>query len=255
MEPESADGVSRNAPVKEEKMKFDTILFDFDGTLFDTSPGVFNSFDYLFKKYQMEFPREKYSLMIGPPLKESFQNIIGFKEEECDKAMKVYREYYGVKGIFECDVYGGVKKLVEDLRENGKNVFVATSKPEVYANAILEKKDMKSLFDFVGGSDLEEKNRVEKIDIINYVLESNGIKDESSKEKVLMIGDRKYDIIGAHQAGIKCCGILWGFGNRKEFEEFGADFICETPKDVMNLVCPPPFERNNSSDIRPCRCS
>ena len=234
-------------------MSFNTVLFDFDGTLFDTSPGVFNSFDYLFKKYGMDFPREKYSLMIGPPLKESFANIIGFSADECDKAMGVYREYYGTKGIFECEVYAGVKKLVEDLRANGKKVMVATSKPEEYANSILERKGLNGLFDFVGGSDLEEKNRVEKIDVLNYVLDSNGLSDK--KDEILMIGDRKYDIIGSHAVGIKCCAILWGFGSREEFKEFGADYICETPKDVLNLVCPPPFERVNSRDIRPCRCS
>lgn len=234
---------------------FDTILFDFDGTVFDTSPGVFNAFDYFLAKYNMEFPREKYSLMIGPPLKESFVNILKFPPEEADEAMNVYREYYGTKGIFECDVYPGVIKLVEDLHKAGKKVFVATSKPEIYTNQILERKNMTGLFDFVGGSDLEEKTRVEKIDIIKYVLSSNGLDSPDKFDKILMVGDRKYDVIGAHAVGIKCCGILWGFGNRDEFRECGADFICETPKDVLNLVCPPPFERLNSRDIRPCRCS
>lgn len=236
-------------------MAFDTILFDFDGTVFDTSPGVFNSFDYLLSHYKIDFPREKYSLMIGPPLTESFTNILHFPAEKADEAMAVYREYYGTKGLFECEVYPGIVDLVNILHEKGKKVFIATSKPEVYANSILERKGLKNLFDFVGGSDLAEKERVEKIDIINYVLESNGLTKEGDKEKVLMVGDRKYDVKGAHAAGIKCCGILWGFGNRDEFNECRADFICETPSDILNLVCPPPFERVNSHDIRPCRCS
>ena len=234
---------------------FDIILFDFDGTVFDTSPGVFNSFDYMFEKYGMDFPREKYSLMIGPPLTESFENIIGFSKDESDKAMATYREYYGTKGLFECELYPGIKKLVEQLHAKGKKVFIATSKPEEYANAILERKGLTGLFDFVGGSDLEEKARVEKIDIINYVLKSNGLSSEKDGDKILMIGDRKYDIIGSHAVGIKCCGILWGFGTREEFKEYGADYICETPKDVFNLICPPEFERVNAKDVRPCRCS
>ncbi|MCR4789644.1 MAG: HAD-IA family hydrolase [Treponemataceae bacterium] len=213
---------------------FDYILFDFDGTVFDTSPGVFHSFDHMIESYGMDFDKSQYPLMIGPPLSESFDRIMHFPKDEIPAAIAKYREYYSVKGLFECSVYPGVKQLIEDLRKAGKKVFIATSKPEEFAKKILAKHQMTGLFDFIGGSDMEEKSRVEKIDVINYVLAENKL--EGKKDRILMIGDRHYDVDGAHQAGIKCCGILWGFGTQKEFEECRADFILENPQDVKNLI-------------------
>ena len=151
-------------------------------------------------------------------------------ENEIQNAMQVYRDYYAEKGMFEAELYSGVVELIKNLRAAEKKIFVATSKPEVYAKQILERKGILNLFDFVGGSDLEEKSRVEKCDVVKYVLESNGISDE--KEKCILIGDRHYDVDGAHSAGIKCAGILWGFGTKEEFENCGADFIFEFPKNV-----------------------
>ncbi|MGN0729754.1 HAD hydrolase-like protein [Treponema sp.] len=213
---------------------FDYIFFDFDGTLMDTSRGVFNSFDRVVSHYGLNIDRAVYSTMIGPPLKESFSKTLGLAESEIQNAMKVYREYYSRDGMFEADVYSGIVPLIQALRSGGKKIFVATSKPEEYARQILERKEMLELFDFVGGSDMEEKKRVEKCDVVNYVLESNGI--SMQKEKCILIGDRHYDVDGAHAAGIKCAGILWGFGSRKEFEDCGADFIFNSPKEIEDFI-------------------
>ena len=209
---------------------FDYILFDFDGTLMDTSKGVFNSFDKVVAHYGLKIDRAVYSTMIGPPLKESFSKTLKLPENEIQNAMQVYRDYYAEKGMFEAELYSGVVELIKNLRAAEKKIFVATSKPEVYAKQILERKGILNLFDFVGGSDLEEKSRVEKCDVVKYVLKSNGISDE--KEKCILIGDRHHDVDGAHSAGIKCAGILWGFGTKEEFENCGADFIFEFPKNV-----------------------
>ncbi len=213
---------------------FDYILFDFDGTLMDTSKGVFNSFDKVVAHYGLNIDRAIYSTMIGPPLKESFSKTLGLPEAEIQNAMQIYRSYYAQDGMFEAEIYSGVVELIENLRAAGKKIFVATSKPEIYARQILERKEILGLFDFVGGSDLEEKSRVEKCDVVKYVLQSNGI--SAQKEKCLLIGDRHYDVDGAHSAGIKCAGILWGFGTRKEFEECGADFIFESPEDAESFL-------------------
>ncbi len=212
---------------------FDYILFDFDGTLMDTSEGVYKSFDNVVAHYKLNISKDVYSTMIGPPLIESFSKTLKIPESEIQNAMAVYREYYSKQGMFEASVYDGVVELIKKLKASGKKVFVATSKPEIYAKQILEKKGILDLFDFVGGSDLEEKVRVEKVDIVKYVLKENKIKN---KEKCILIGDRKFDIAGAHAAGIKCAGILWGFGSRKEFEEYSADFILETPNDVAKFI-------------------
>lgn len=210
---------------------FEYFLFDFDGTLMDTSPGVYNSFDRVVDHYNLGIDRSVYRRMIGPPLRESFANILGLPENEIVNAMAKYREYYSVTGMYEADFYPGVLDAIRKLRSMGKKIFVATSKPEIYARSILEKKGVMDLFDFVGGSDIEEKGRVEKVDVVKYVLESNQIDDLS---KCLMIGDRFYDVKGAHLAGIKCAGILWGFGSRSEMEECGADYIVSDPEHIIS---------------------
>lgn len=213
---------------------FEHILFDFDGTLFDSSKGVFKSFAHVAEHYGVKAGEELFATMIGPPLYESFNRCFHIPQEKIHEAIDVYREYYTQGGLYECTVYDGIPELIQELRRAGKKVYVATSKPEVYARKIIEHKGMTQLFDFIGGSDEEEKVRVNKIDVINYVLETNGLEDK--KESVLMIGDRFYDVEGAHQAGIKCMGILWGFGSHEEFIKCGADYIEETPLGVKKSL-------------------
>jgi phosphoglycolate phosphatase len=210
------------------------VLFDFDGTLMDTSEGVFHSFDNVVSFYGLSVEKSVYSGMIGPPLKESFEKILKLPQSEISSAMEKYREYYSEKGMYEAEIYPGVEECIKNLRNSGRKIFVATSKPEIYAKKILERKGILNLFDFVGGSDLEEKFRVEKSDVIDYVLSSNGASAE--KEKCIMVGDRKFDVEGAHRSGIKCAGILWGFGSRVEFNECGADFVLESPRDVEKFI-------------------
>ncbi|MBO4404928.1 MAG: HAD hydrolase-like protein [Treponema sp.] len=211
-------------------MSFKHILFDFDGTLFDSSAGVFKSFDHVVSHYGLDIDKSIYSRMIGPPLKESFVSCFHLPESEVPAAINVYREYYEEAGMYECTVYPGIEELLTKLRQLGFKTYVATSKPELYARQIIERKNMSRYFDFIGGSDLEEKYRVNKIDVISYVLETQKL--SGKKDEVLMIGDRFYDVQGAHEAGIKCMGILWGFGTREEFKECGADYIEESTASV-----------------------
>lgn len=213
---------------------FDHIFFDFDGTIMDTSPGIYDSFDRVIAHYKLDYPRSEYDRMIGPPLRESFGNILNLPESEIRNAIKVYRDYYSTEGMYNARLYDGVVELIENLRKSGKKIYTATSKPELFTRRILEKYELDHLFDFIGGSDLEERGRVEKKDVVEYVVNTRKLSD--NKEKCILIGDRKYDVIGAHEAGIKCAGILWGFGSREEFESCGADFILETPSDVETFL-------------------
>ena len=213
---------------------FENILFDFDGTICDTSEGIFASMQKVVDYYKLPYGQAVFKKMIGPSLKESFTTIFHLPESEVNNAIKVYRDFYGVEGMYMCSPYDGVEDLIKKLRSLGKKIYVATSKPELYTKQIIERKGMTGLFDFIGGADLAEQKRIEKIQVINYVLAENGL--ENKKETCLMIGDRNYDIKGAHAAGFKACGILWGFGNRQEFEECNADYICEKPLDVLNLI-------------------
>lgn len=214
--------------------KFSYLLFDFDGTLFDTAPGIFKSMQHVCDHYKLPYGEAEFKKMIGPSLKESFTTIFHLPESEVPQAINVYREYYSTVGMFDCTPYNGVFELIEKLRTKGFKILVATSKPELYAKQILERKGFLHLFDFVGGADLSEQKRCEKIDVVNYVLKENNL--VKKKNECLMIGDRKYDINGAHAADLKALGILWGFGNREEFEEANADFILETPEQVFKFL-------------------
>lgn len=213
---------------------YSNLLFDFDGTLFDTSLGIFNSMQHVCDYFNLPYGEEEFRKMIGPTLKESFSTIFHFSEKEIPKAIDVYREYYADKGMFECTPYPGVFELIKKLRSENKKILVATSKPEEYAKKILEQKGFYDLFDFVAGADIGEKIRYEKIDVLLYLLDEFKLKGK--EEQCLMIGDRKYDVEGAHTAGIKCAGVLWGFGNRKEFEECNADYIFENPTDAWEKL-------------------
>lgn len=214
---------------------FEYFLFDFDGTIFDTSEGIFNSLDKVCVHYNLENTRDDFSRMIGPPLSESFATVFHLPESEIQDAIKVYRDYYSKEGMFQCSLYPGVTEMIQRLKSKGRKVFIATSKPEIYTKQILERKGLLQFFDFVGGADFEEKVRCEKVDVINYVLSVNRLSGQ--KEKCLMLGDRNYDINGAHKAGLKAAGVLWGFGGRKELEEAGADFIFETPEEIQGAFC------------------
>ena len=177
---------------------FEYYFFDLDGTLTDSSLGIINSYKYALTKLSLKVPEDsclrKY---IGPPLLEVFQKDYGMDKLEADNAVKVYREYFSTKGIFENKVYPGIEEMLKKLKEKGKKLLVATSKPEKYAKIIIE-----------------------------YALKTCGNPDKS---KVLMIGDRNYDVIGAKANGIKSCGVLFGFGSKEELEKAGADFIVESP--------------------------
>ena len=208
-------------------------MFDFDGTLFDTSEGVFNSFDYALKALGEELPgRDFYHRLIGPPLMESFGQIFGFGEEKARLAMKKYREYYTPHGVNELKVYDGVPELLDSLYKAGKKLYVATSKPERYVHELLPRFGLDRYFTFAGGADLEE-TRVKKAEIIAYVLESGGIADKSD---CVMIGDRHYDVDGAKAAGLDCIGITWGFGTAEELLGAGAKAAFDTPAELFEAL-------------------
>ncbi|MBP5707327.1 MAG: HAD hydrolase-like protein [Spirochaetales bacterium] len=215
-------------------LNFTNILFDFDGTICDTSIGIFASMRKVCAKYNLPFGNDTFVKMIGPSLEEGFTKYFRLPQNEIQNAVNIYREYYSAEGMFICEPYSGIKELILALRASGKRVFVATSKPEVYTKRIIERKGIADLFDFVGGSDIEEKIRFNKADVINYVLAENSLSDK--RDSVLMIGDRFYDINGAHSAGLKAIGVLWGFGDRTELEQSGADYICETVEEVKKLL-------------------
>ncbi len=212
---------------------YDIILFDLDGTITDSAPGITNSVVYALKKYGIqETDYEKLCKFIGPPLADSFQEYYGFSKEQSLEAVKYYREYYSDKGIFENSVYGGFEEVVKKLKERRKQLAVATSKPEPFAGRIIEHFGLAPYFDCVAGMELDG-GRGTKAEVIQYALDMCRVRD---KEKVLMVGDRRHDVMGARSAGIDCLGVLYGFGTREELEEAGADYIAETVGEILDFI-------------------
>lgn len=214
-------------------MDYKYILFDLDGTLTDSGLGITKSVQYALEKLGIvEKDRTKLYKFIGPPLAQSFMMYYGFCEEDAARAIQYYREYFRDRGIFENEVYDGMEALLADLREQGRELIVATSKPEEFALRILEHFDLKKYFTNVTGATMSQK-RVKKVDVINEAMKRSGI---SAASDVLMIGDREYDIAGAHEAGIPAMGVLYGYGSRAELEAAGADYIVETVEDITRVL-------------------
>ena len=203
-----------------EKYKY--ILFDLDGTITDSALGITNSVKYALIKSGAEIPPyETLCKFIGPPLLDGFRDICGFETEKAKAAVKYYREYYETTGLFENEVYGGIPELLDKLKKAGKTVILATSKPEKFAKIILEHFNLSRYFDFAAGATLDE-TRSNKDTVIAYALSECNITDKS---RAIMVGDRHHDIDGARINGISSVGVLYGFGDRKELETAGADFI------------------------------
>ena len=214
-------------------MHYTHILFDLDGTLTDSGPGIMNGFEYAITQMGGSVEdRSQLRKFVGPPLEESFGKILGYSPEDTEKAIAIYREYYFQKGgVLENEVYPGVVKLLEDLKEMGLHTAVATSKFEKGTMIVLDHFDLKKYFEFIGcGNDTDRKT---KKDIISYVIREAGITDLS---KVLMVGDRCYDIDAAREVGIDSAGVLYGYGNEEEFKKAGATYIVATAEEIKSIV-------------------
>lgn len=212
---------------------YKVVLFDLDGTLTDPGEGITNSVMYALKKYGIDVEdRRTLYKFIGPPLHESFENFYDFSEEEAQRAVSYYREYYSEKGIFENALYDGMKEVLEQLTKSGKQLMVATSKPEYFANQILEHFGIAEYFSFVAGANMDG-SRTKKEDVIAYALQQCKQVDVS---EILMIGDRKFDILGAKKFGIDSAGVLFGYGEKQELEDAGATYLIEKPKDIVELL-------------------
>lgn len=212
---------------------YDIIIFDLDGTLTDSGLGITNSVRYTLDKYSIEVKdNSELECFIGPPLNVSFEQFYGFTREESRNAVNIYREYYREKGMFENRVYDGIEKLLKDIRENGKIAAVATSKPELFARQILDHFGLSEYFAYIGGSKMDE-TRTDKAEVIDYVLNELKITDKS---KVIMVGDREHDMIGANKIGLDSIGVLYGYGSREELESHKPTYIAPTVEDIYPII-------------------
>lgn len=210
---------------------FEYILFDLDGTITDSGEGITKSVQYALKSFGISVDNlEDLNKFIGPPLKDSFKKYYNFDDEKAELGLKKYREYYADKGIFENNLYDGIVEVLDTLVKNNKKIILATSKPEVYAKQILKYFKIDKYFNFVAGSDFEE-TRVKKGDVIKYALEGAKVSELS---KVIMVGDREHDIIGAKENNIKSIGVLYGYGDVVELTQARAEYIVKTPNELLN---------------------
>ncbi len=214
-------------------MKKQYILFDLDGTLTDPGLGITKSAQHALEAlgFTVENP-EDLTFFIGPPLKDTFREYYGMNEEDCERAVDAFREYFIPYGIFENEIYPGVKEMLETLQESGKILMVATSKPTDFAEQILEHFEIDQYFDFVAGSTLEEE-RTKKSDVIAYLMEECQIIDTS---ELVMVGDRRYDIEAAKEFEIDTIGVLYGYGSKKELKKAKADQIVKTVAELQEAL-------------------
>lgn len=212
---------------------YDILFFDLDGTLTDPGLGITNAVMYSLEKFGLPIPpRQELYKFIGPPLTWSYSTYYGFSEEKSLEAVKFYREHYAVKGLFENEVYPGIPELLKKLRERGKTLCVATSKPEKFAREILEHFGLGEYFHHICGAAFDE-SRGTKHEVIEYAIEICGKPERSS---ILMIGDREHDILGGKQSGLATLGVLYGYGDRAEHEAAGADAIAESVAELEAIL-------------------
>lgn len=212
---------------------YKSILFDLDGTITNSAEGIIQAVLFAVKQLGLKTPNEEqlYSF-IGPPLADSFEKLYGLNDQEVEKAVAYYREYYQEKGIFESHVYKGIPEVLASLKEKGCQLYLATSKPEIYAKQILNYFNLTHYFKGIYGASLDGK-RSKKGDVIQYALKEANILNLS---ETIMIGDRSHDILGAKENELASIGVLYGFGNQYELEIAGASYIVSTPTEIISLL-------------------
>lgn len=206
------------------------VLFDLDGTLTDSGEGIIKCAIYAMEHFGLPIPSwEEMRVFVGPPLHETFMKF-GVSEEDAEEAVRIYRERYLPIGKFENTPYPGIRELLEALKAREYKLYVATSKPETTSVEILEHFDLAKYFDRICGASMD-LSRNSKEAVIAYLLEETGLADS-----IIMVGDTKYDIIGANAHGIPAIGVSWGYGEVKEMEDAGAKAIVHSMGELLELL-------------------
>ena len=234
--------------------KFSFVLFDLDGTITDSGPGIIKAAMLALEHFGIrENDEERKRLFVGPPLDRSFMDRYGLSKDQAWEAIGVFREYYNDKGVFENSVYPGMDALLKELKDNGLVLAIASSKPQPLIHKVLSHFELEKYFDVIVGCELDG-TRSTKSEVVKEVLSrlsdiarkrnmldcSDADPEEKENEvikKSVMVGDRFYDAEGAHAFEIPCIGVLYGYGTRKEMEDAHADYIAETVEDIGRIIC------------------
>lgn len=213
-------------------MNWDTILFDLDGTVTDPKEGITKAVATALERFGIREDPDSLTRFIGPPLDESFPEFYGFTPEQTAQATEYFREYFARQGWHENAPYPGMAELLGDLQAAGKQLIIATSKPEVFAVRILEHFGLARYFDCICGAPLHDQQGAKKAAVIRDALSRTG----GGLSRAVMVGDRRHDIAGAHEAGLKAIGVLYGYGDRAEHVSAGADYIAEDLAALRGLL-------------------
>jgi phosphoglycolate phosphatase len=214
--------------------ELDLILFDLDGTLTDSGPGIINCLEYALEDQGIPVPeREEMRKLLGPPLVVTFCDVFGMNEEQASQAIDKYRERYHDVGLFENSVYEGVPELLAELQDAGLRMATATSKPEYSATRILQHFELDQYFDFIGAAALDG-SRDSKNLVIAHTLQNTNTHPTS--HNIIMIGDRHHDVQGAKEHGIDTIGVLWGYGDADELQSAGVIDIAKNPVELRDLL-------------------
>lgn len=213
--------------------KYEVVLFDLDGTLTDSKPGITKSVRYALEKMGIiENDLDQLEHFVGPPLLDSFKRSYGFDEEKAGIAVAYYREYFTGKGMFDNSVYEGVESMLKKLKEHGKSLALATSKPTVYSVSILEHFGLYQFFDVVVGSNLDG-TRTAKSEVIECTLLEYKAFDRA---RIIMVGDRMHDIMGAAANGIDSVAVSYGYGSLRELEECRPTYTVKTVGELEEFL-------------------
>jgi len=211
-------------------MKKKAIFFDLDGTLTDSGEGIINCAILALEHFGLPVPsREEMGVFVGPPLDQTFIQF-GVPEDRAQEAVKVFRSRYLVVGKFENTPYPGIHQLLKRLKEQGHRLFVATSKPETTAIEILHRFELAQYFEVICGATLDG-TRIHKADVIAYLLGKIG-----TPEKILMVGDTEFDVLGAAAHGIDTIGVAWGYGKVSAMEQAGAIAIAHSMDELLTFI-------------------
>lgn len=217
-------------------MKYKFILFDLDGTVTQSAPGIRASLEYALSRLGAAPPDlSDYTLYIGPPLIDTFLNLCGLGREEAERGARLYRDYYNEHGKYMNKAYGGIPGLLAELKSRGAKLAVCTSKYEKFAVEILEILGLSGAFDAVCGSNLDG-SRKDKKDLIPYAVNSLGGSFEADRKNTVMLGDTWFDAKGARLCGVDFIGVKYGYGSIEAMAEQGAAAFAETPADLLSYL-------------------
>jgi len=209
-----------------------SLLFDLDGTLTDSQEGIINAVKYALDRLSIQAcSQDMLVSFIGPPLRETFTQKLGMTNDDAEKGVKYYREYYIDKGMYESAVYAGIPDLLQHCKDLGFKLFVATAKPEHYAGTIIEHFGLDSFFTDICGTTLDA-TRDNKTAVIGYLLHKHRL----HIEKTIMIGDREHDVIGAHHHKVLSIAVGYGYGSSMELRDCSPSYLVNTVDDLKKLI-------------------